>query len=181
MASRKSATSANPSQEVDDKVYLEHIKKINDVYYDQVALADRKATYIFTFMIAFLISSTEGRQIFNLQRYQTGDLISMILSGVVGLALVVSLVATVLVVLPRNSKESTSLYWGGWAVNRTKLLNARQQRDEHYIFDEYLSNVDALAAISRSKFACLRVAFRGFVIVVLGYVLLLLWQVGASG
>lgn len=181
MSSPHPAPPADPAAPgLEDKHYFDHIKKINDVYYDQVGLADQKAAYIFTFMIAFLISSAEGREVFNLQRYKSGEPLAIALSAVVGLALVVSLVSAVLTVLPRFSEKSTSLFWGGWRTNRAKLLEAMARRDPGYLVEEYLSNVDALAAINRSKFRFLRWAFRGLVVVVIGYVLLLGLQAGSN-
>ncbi|MGO7624448.1 hypothetical protein ACC687_41745, partial [Rhizobium ruizarguesonis] len=35
-------------------VFSDHIKKINDIFYDQIKISDQKADYIFTFMLAFL-------------------------------------------------------------------------------------------------------------------------------
>jgi hypothetical protein len=49
--------------------YIEHIKRINDVFYDQIKISDQKAAYIFTFMLAFLATSTEGRAVFTLENY----------------------------------------------------------------------------------------------------------------
>ncbi|MBN9072182.1 MAG: hypothetical protein J0H34_11405 [Rhizobiales bacterium] len=176
---------ASPADEtapplLDDSHYFDHVRKINDVYYDQVRLADQKAAYIFTFMIAFLVSSSEARQIFSAQRYESGEPLTIALSALVGLSLVVSLVSAILVVLPRYSEKSTSLFWGGWKTNRVKLLAARALCDPKYLFEEYLSNIDALAAISRAKFGFLRVSFRGLVVVVVGYVLLLVLQTGTN-
>ncbi|RWM15157.1 MAG: SCPU domain-containing protein [Mesorhizobium sp.] len=51
------------------KDYLDHLKKIKDVFYDQIKIADQKAAYIFTFMLAFLITSSEGRATVQWQRY----------------------------------------------------------------------------------------------------------------
>ena len=32
--------------------HFDHIRRVNDVFYDQVKLSDQKAAYIFTFMLA---------------------------------------------------------------------------------------------------------------------------------
>ncbi|MCV3242583.1 Pycsar system effector family protein [Mesorhizobium sp. ZC-5] len=172
------ATTAKASP--DDRQYLDHLKKINDVFYDQIRIADQKAAYIFTFMIAFLISSAEGRQVFRLDRYQSGEPVAIVLSALVGIAVIVALVSAILVVLPRHVTSSTSLYWGGWAANRTAFMKARESGSADYLFDEYLTNVDTLAAINRSKYRYVGMAFRGLMAMVVGYVLLLAWQTGTT-
>lgn len=164
----------------DGRQYLDHLKKINDIYYDQIRIADQKAAYIFTFMIAFLISSAEGRQVFRLERYQSGEPVAIALSALVGLAVIVSLVSAILVVLPRHVTASTSLYWGGWPANRGAFMEAREGCDPGYLFDQYLTNVDTLSAINRSKYRYVGMAFRGLMAMVVGYVLLLAWQTGAA-
>lgn len=56
------------------KDYFDHIQKVNDIFYDQIKMSDQKAAYIFTFLLAFLISSTEGRGVFTLQQYSNQPL-----------------------------------------------------------------------------------------------------------
>ena len=76
-----------------DQEYIKHLIKVNDIFYDQISTADQKAAFIFTFMIAFLISSTEGKQVFSLARYQSGEPVAIILSaGILG-AILMLLVA----------------------------------------------------------------------------------------
>lgn len=156
-----------------EKHYLDHLKKINDVFYDQVKTADQKAAYIFTFMLAFLITSAEGRGVFDWRRYQDGEIVSVILSGALAVAVVVTAVSAILVVLPRARGKGTSLYWGGWAENRDRFVDASRSGDPDYLMREYLGNVDNLAAIAGSKFRFVGLSFRGLVVTVLAYVLLL--------
>lgn len=163
-----------------DQEYLKHLIKINDIFYDQIGTADQKAAFIFTFMIAFLISSTEGKQVFSLARYQSGEPVAIILSAFMAISVLVSVIAAILVVLPRHVKASTSLYWAGWSTSRKKLAAAYESKDANYLFDEYLANADTLAIISRAKYRYVWVAFRGLMVSVIGYVLLLIWQVGAT-
>lgn len=158
----------------DPKYYLDHLKKINDVFYDQIKTADQKSAYIFTFMLAFLITSAEGRGVFDWQRYQSGDAVLIILSASLALAAVVSMVSAILVVLPRARGKATSLYWGGWAANREIFLEASRSGDPEYLMREYLGNVDNLSAIAGSKFRFVGLAFRALVVTVLAYVLLLM-------
>jgi Family of unknown function (DUF5706) len=162
------------------KGYLDHLKKINDVFYDQIRIADQKAAYIFTFMVAFLVSSAEGQAVFKVDRYQSGEPVVLLLSGLFALATVVTLVAAILVVLPRHVTTSTSLYWAGWPSNRVSLVAAKESSDPSYLFEQYLTNVDTLSAINRSKYRYVNLAFRGLLVVVVAYVLLLAWQTGAK-
>lgn len=163
-----------------DMEYLKHLIKINDIFYDQIGTADQKAAFIFTFMIAFLISSTEGKQVFSLARYQSGEPIAILLSAFMAVSVLVSVIAAILVVLPRHVKTSTSLYWAGWSASRKALAAAYEGKDDAFLFNEYLANADTLAIIARAKYRYVWVAFRGLMVSVVGYVLLLIWQVGAT-
>jgi hypothetical protein len=167
------ASDTETSAVAQSKYYLDHLKKINDVFYDQVKTADQKAAYIFTFMLAFLITSTEARNVFDWERYQGGDIVSIILSAALAIAVVVTSVSAILVVLPRARGKATSLYWGGWAANRELFIEASRSGDPDYLMREYLGNVDNLSAIARSKFRFVGLAFRSLIVTVLAYVLLL--------
>lgn len=171
---------AAPTQSVGASQYLDHLKKINDIFYDQIRIADQKAAYIFTFMLAFLVSSAEGRGVFKIERYQGGEPVLIVLSAVLATAVVVSLASAILVVLPRHRTESTSLYWGGWPVNRQKFVAARDSVDQAYLFEQYLGNVDNLSAINRAKYRFVGLAFRGLLVAVMSYVLLLVAGTGLS-
>lgn len=159
----------------DSRPFLDHLKKVNDTFYDQIRIADQKAAFIFTFMVAFLVTSAEGRSVFDPARYQTGELVSMGLSGLLAASVLVSLVSAILVVLPRHRTTGTSLYWGGWPANREKFLGALQGDEAGYLFNEYLGNVDALSAINRVKYRFVAVAFRALLVTVVTYCLLLGW------
>ena len=153
--------------------YFDHIKKINDIFYDQVKISDQKAAYIFTFMLAFLVSSSEVRAVFSPARYITGTSGSMLFSGLLAAASVFSILSAILVVLPRRLDSSTSLFWGAWHNHRDLFFDAAIRRDERYLFDQYLENANILSAIARSKYRCVTFAFRGLMVSVIAYVLLL--------
>lgn len=163
-----------------DRLLLDHLKKINDTFYDQIRIADQKAAYIFTFMVAFLVTSAEGRAVFDPARYHSGEPVAMALSGVLAASVLISLVAAIMVVLPRNRTAGTSLYWGGWAANRGKFLAALAQDRPDYLFNEYLGNVDALAAINRTKYRFVALSFRGLMVTVVAYCFLLGWGAPAA-
>jgi hypothetical protein len=154
--------------------YITHIRKINDVFYDQIKIADQKAAYIFTFMLAFLVSSAEGRSVFDWNRYAQGDVAEVLLRGTLACTSVFSIICAILAVLPRNIPRSTSLFWGSWPQHRPLFEQAAAARDVSYLFNQYLDNADILSLISRRKYKCVTYAFRGLVFTVLAYVALLL-------
>ncbi|HEV7435658.1 MAG TPA: hypothetical protein VGO22_12415, partial [Pseudorhizobium sp.] len=82
-----------------EKEYFAHVKKVNDIFYDQIKISDQKAAYIFTFLLAFLVSSSDGRDVFAPARYLEGDLASNLAAGLLALASVGSLLCAILVVL----------------------------------------------------------------------------------
>lgn len=153
--------------------YLDHLKKMNDVFYDQVKAADQKAAYLFTFMLAFLISSAEGRGVFNVERYVGGDILGIVLSATMACAVIFTLICAILVVLPRKAGNPTSLFWGAWPHHRDRFLRANANGDPDYLLNEYLGNVDNLSIIARAKFGFVTLAFRGLIVTVVCYVLLL--------
>ncbi|MBA3448242.1 MAG: hypothetical protein H0T56_11665 [Pseudaminobacter sp.] len=161
------------------KDYLDHLKKINDVFYDQIKIADQKAAYIFTFMLAFLITSSEGRSTFQWQSYVDARVLLAIFSATMAVAASITLVAAILVVLPRRGIGSTSLFWGGWEDHRGQVVDASDRDDPDFIFQEYLANIDSLSAIAKAKYRYVTISFRGLIVMVMAYLLLLL-TVGKS-
>lgn len=155
------------------KEYFDHIRKINDIFYDQIKISDQKAAYIFTFMLAFLVSSSEGRGVFTTERYLNGSLPGIIASALLASASVFSIICAICVVLPRKSTKTSSLFWGAWGQHRIEFLQAARANDPHYLFNEYVSNVDTLSEIARAKYSFAGYAFRGLVVTVLAYVFLL--------
>ncbi|MDK1492820.1 DUF5706 domain-containing protein [Sinorhizobium sp. 7-81] len=159
--------------ELGPSAYYDHIRKINDVFYDQIKMSDQKAAYIFTFMFAFLISSAEGRNVFTWQRYLGDDPLAMILSASLALASIFSIISAILVVLPRKSATSTTLFWGGWLSHRDTFRKAATGGETAYLFQQYIENADALASIACSKYRFVNFAFRGLIVTVLAYVAIL--------
>jgi hypothetical protein len=153
--------------------YYDHIRKINDIFHDQIKMSDQKAAYIFTFMFAFLVTSQEGRSVFTWHRYVEAELLPMIFSGALALASIFSIVSAILVILPRKSATSTTLFWGAWPAHRTIFLEAAGSGESSYLFRQYVENADVLSAIACSKYRCVAFAFRGLLVTVLSYVCLL--------
>lgn len=164
---------SDTEQPAHGKEYFDHLKKINDIFYDQIKIADQKAAYIFTFMIAIIITSTDGRAAFQWQRYVNAEFPLVIFSAFMAFATVFSLISAIIVVLPRRVGRSTSLFWGGWDVNRANLLAASKRDDMDFLINEYLGNIDNLSLIAKAKYRFVSLAFRGLIAMVLAYVLLL--------
>lgn len=153
--------------------YFEHLRRVNDVFYDQVKLSDQKAAYIFTFMLALLVTSTESRAVFGLARYAEGGAASIGFSALLAFALVFSMVSAILVVLPRRVDNATSLFWGAWPGHRETFRKAAEDGDADYLFEQYMQNADAMATIAREKYRFVGFAFRGLLLTVVAYVGLL--------
>ena len=153
--------------------HFDHIKKINDIFYDQVRLSDQKAAYIFTFMLAFLVTSGEGRGVFTWSRYAESGPLGAVLSALLAVSLVFSILSSLVVVLPRRADTSTSLFGGAWTVQRQAFRTAAETGDRGYLFAQYMENADAMAAIARQKYRFVGFAFRGLLLTVLAYVALL--------
>jgi hypothetical protein len=154
--------------------YINHIRKINDIYYDQIKISDQKAAYIFTFMLAFLVSSAEGKGVFSFARYTDGSFFAALFSAALAITSVFSILCAILVVLPRRAAKSTSLFWGTWPMHRPIFEQAARKSDVGYLFNQYLDNADVLSLIARQKYRFVGFAFRGLVATVIAYVLLLI-------
>lgn len=154
--------------------HFNHVRKVNDVFYDQVKSADQKAAYIFTFMLAFLMWSAEGQGVFNLSRYTASNSLLSLLSAFLAVSIVITIICAILVVLPRRVDSGTSLFWGAWSAQRDRLVAANETGDMAYLFREYLENADAMAQLAINKYRMVRFAFRGLLMTVVAYVVLLL-------
>lgn len=154
--------------------YFNHVKKINDVFYDQVKSADQKAAYIFTFMLAFLMWSAEGQGVLNSARYTSANPLFGIISAFLAVSIVFTIICAILVVLPRRVDSGTSLFWGAWSAQRDRLVDASVTGDMAYLFKQYMENADAMAQLAINKYRMVRFAFRGLLMTVIAYVVLLL-------
>ncbi len=164
---------STPSNDDVSSEYFDHIKKINDIFYDQIKISDQKAAYIFTFMLAFLVTSSEGREVFTWGRYAQGTPQGIVFSGALALASMFSIMSAILVVLPRHVHTSTSMFWGAWHKHRGHFRDSAAKRDKGYLFEQYIENADILSTIARGKYRCVTFAFRGLLVTVIAYILLL--------
>jgi hypothetical protein len=174
LESAESTSEASNKDVLPPEEYIEHVKKVNDVFYSQVLNSDQKAAYIFTFMLAFLVTSAEGRQVFNVAHYSSGPVLTSIISAILALGSIISSLCAILVVLPQHVKKSTSLFWGTWPSHRPLLEEAAARRDPRYLFQQYLDNADVLSQIARRKYRLVTYAFQALAVTVFTYVLLLI-------
>lgn len=170
------STPLSPDAALPPRDYIEHVKKVNDVFYSQVLNSDQKAAYIFTFMLAFLVTSAEGRQVFSISHYAKGMDFAGFVSAVLALSSIVSSICAILVVLPQHVKKSTSLFWGTWPYHRPLLEKAAAEQDPLYLFQQYLDNADVLSQIARRKYRHATYAFRALAVTVVAYVVLLVLE-----
>lgn len=105
--------------------YLDHIRKINEIFYDQLKASDQKAAYIFTIMLAFLATAPTDRLLSAGVGHSVGSGIEAGMAALFVIASGLSLAAAILAVLPRHVAKSTSLFWGDWSRHRDILAEGR--------------------------------------------------------
>lgn len=159
-----------------DSKYFDHVRKLNDIFTDQIRFADQKAAYMFTFILAFLVSSADGRAAFRLERFASGDPLSSMLSAIYVIAVLATVTCALLAVLPRRLPTTTSMFWGNWPVDRARLVAAHETADPAFLFNEYLTNLDNLSMICRLKYRYVNFAIRALIAAILAYVALLVVQ-----
>lgn len=163
-------------QALREEEYFDHIKKINDVFYDQVKLSDQKAAYIFTFMMALLVTSSEAKAAFVWHNYVTGSIPTIVCSACLALCSSLTMLSAIYAVLPRHAPKATSLFWGTWPSHRMAFERAAHERDVKYLFQQYLDNADILAGLARQKFRFVRLSFWGMIGTVASYILTLIFN-----
>src|SRR3546814_19547743 len=94
--------------------YTDYLKTINQTLYDQIKTADQKAAYIFTFLIALLVWSTEVRKVFLWMDTTEWFTPVWAISILLVTSLTFATVCASLVLLPRNRKGGVPRYWGAW-------------------------------------------------------------------
>jgi hypothetical protein len=156
-----------------NKDHFEHLKEVNRTFYDQVKIADQKAAYIFTFMIALLVWSSEMKQVFTIAHYSGASIPASIVSLVVAVSLVLCLASAIMVVIPRKLAGGTSLFWGTWADRAEALRKAADAGDLDMLAEEYRGNIANLAAICRAKYFWAGIALKSLAVAVVGHLLLL--------
>lgn len=154
--------------------FLQHLTEANRIFADQIKTADQKAAYVFTFLLAMLIWSSETRRAFDWAAQAQASPLRLIVGVALSLSIVVALVSAVLVVAPRSRPGRSLFFWGAWPEAGERLVSARGTEDEDFLFREYLDNTRTLAAICRSKYRTVAVALRALLCAVVVYILLLM-------
>lgn len=154
-------------------LYLQHLTEANRIFADQIKTADQKAAYVFTFLLAMLVWSSETRRAFDWANLSQASPLRFAIGAALSLSIVTALVSAVLVVAPRSRPGRSLFFWGAWPEAGERLIAARRAEDEAFLFDEYLANTRTLAAICRSKYRTVAVALRALLCTVIAYALLL--------
>jgi hypothetical protein len=153
--------------------YLQHLTEANRIFADQIKVADQKAAYVFTFLLAMLVWSSETRRAFNWMHLAEVPLLTLAVSIALVVSVIIALISAILVVLPRSRPGRSLLFWGAWPEAGDRLVAARLSDDNDFIFDEYLQNTRTLAMICRAKFQTVAISLRALVCAVVAYTLLL--------
>lgn len=154
-------------------LHLQHLAETNKVFADQIKTADQKAAYIFTFLLALLVWSSETRRAFSWTEVLDAPPAVAVVSLLLAVSVLASLVSAILVVLPRSRPGRSLFFWGAWPGAGDRLVAARGAKDVDFLFAEYLQNTNTLATICRAKYRMVGLAFRALLVSVLAYAALL--------
>jgi hypothetical protein len=138
---------------------LAYVKGVNDLFYDQVKVADQKATYIMTIIVFLLVWSPDVRRLFFWRETDPHFSAMFFLSAVLIAALLVALGSALLVVIPRRLKGGTVMFWGSWPQAREAALAIAASADRDALAKTYIDNAEKLAAICRSKYRFVSISF----------------------
>lgn len=153
--------------------HIDYLKTINQTFHEQIKIADQKAAYIFTFLIALVAWSPEMRSVFTWTRTVPFPSAKWILCLALVVALAAGLVCVALVLLPRKRSGGACLYWAAWPQAGERLDHASRRTEPGFIAAEYAANARNLAAICQAKYRYVAWAFRCLAVVILCYVLLM--------
>ena len=154
--------------------YFQHLMDANRAFCDQIRIADQKAAYIFTFVLALMVWSSETRKALNINHLMTASGPELLTSLILLASLVISLCAAICVVLPRSRPGTSVFYWGAWPNAGARLWEARAAEDASFIQDDLMQNTRTLATICQNKYRLVRLSFRSLLVVVFAYIALLI-------
>lgn len=133
-----------------------YIKALNDAFYDQIKVADQKATLIISLIVLMIVWSPDVRLIY-LQPFGVKTA-GWIPAAVVTTALVIALVSALCVVAPRRRKSRSPLFWGGWPEARSQAVELAIEGDREKLVGAYADNAANLAAICKQKYRFVSIA-----------------------
>lgn len=90
--------------------FLQHLTEANRIFADQIKTADQKAAYVFTFLLAMLVWSSETRRAFDWANLAQASPLRFAIGAALSASIVTALVSAVLVVAPR-SRPGRSLFF----------------------------------------------------------------------
>jgi hypothetical protein len=153
--------------------FFEHLVEVNKVFAEQIRAADQKAAYVFTFLLAMLVWSSEARRAFSFGHYRELPPHGAIISAVLVTAIMTALISAVIAVLPRSANGGTILFFGAWPAAGKRLDEARAAVEPEFLYAEYRRNAETLAAIARTKYRIVRLSFFAILVTVIAYGLML--------
>jgi hypothetical protein len=157
-----------------DSTVIDYVKTIHLNFLDQLKIADQKVAYIFTFLVAILVFWSGS--------FKTGfaavtltDLISLrwFFTFCFAGALCYTMACVAMVIRPRVRPSRVALFWGTWPDAADTVRNIPEFMASHFTLDEYIENVNNLAAICQYKFRYVGLAYRGLGAMVLLHILTL--------
>ncbi|KAB0680750.1 Pycsar system effector family protein [Aureimonas leprariae] len=157
-----------------DCPFQRHLMDANRNFVDQIRVADQKAAYIFTFVLALMVWSTETRKALSMQKLMADDPVSLAVTLLLLASIVVALGAAICVVLPRARPGVSVLYWGAWPSAGDRLLAARAENNPDFVLKDLMRNTETLAAICKAKYRLVILAFRSLLVMVIAYLGLLI-------
>jgi hypothetical protein len=159
---------ASARPEVSD-LYLEHLKSISAAFGDQLKVADQKAAYVFSFLVAMMILSEQVRTRIS-QLLDPALSMDWALSLVLGGSLSTAALAAILVVVPRFVQSDTPLYWGAWPEAGARLEAEQFLFDKRRMADAYRRQAETLAKLCRKKYRLVRCSYECLLIGLATYV-----------
>jgi hypothetical protein len=154
--------------------FFQHLTDANRGFVDQIRVADQKAAYVFTFILALVVWSAETRRALNFQTFIAANPLTQAISLLLLVSLLSALCSAICVVLPRSRPGTSVLYWGAWPDAGTRLKVAWEAQDPRFIEQDLMQNTRTLAIICRAKYQLVRFAFRSLLVAVMAYVMLLI-------
>jgi Family of unknown function (DUF5706) len=145
-----------------DSTVIDYVKTIHLTFHDQLRTADQKVAYVFTFVVAILVFWSSGLKK-GFAMAAPSDLISLrwFLTFCFAGALCYTIACIALVIRPRVRPSRVALFWGTWPAAADAVRNIPEFMASHFVFDEYIENIDNLAAICQHKFRYVGFAYRG--------------------
>ncbi|WP_020180194.1 Pycsar system effector family protein [Methylopila sp. M107] len=144
-----------------------YIKALNDTFYDQIKVADQKATLMISLIVLMIVWSPDVRQIY-LQPFGVADG-GWLPAAVVTVALVVALVSALCVVAPRTRKSRSPLFWGGWPEAGDAAIALAIEGDREKLLRSYAENAAHLAVICRRKYLFVSIAVWALIVALVAH------------